>query len=62
MVAEISLSLVLLIYGAYQDTPNKIPFVGLLLALFVLIFRVATVGFVSSVEQLGLSMCFMIHS
>ncbi|KAL9556872.1 hypothetical protein MBANPS3_001659 [Mucor bainieri] len=55
MVSETSLSLVLLIYGAFLDKPNKVPFLGLLLALFVLLFRVATVGFVSSIEQLGLS-------
>lgn len=56
MVTETSLSLVLLIWGAFLEKPNKIPFIGLLLALFVLIFRVISVGFVSSVEQLGLSM------
>ncbi|KAL7319601.1 hypothetical protein PS15m_002725 [Mucor circinelloides] len=54
MVAETSLSLALLIYGLFVDKSNKIPCIGLLSALFVLIFRVATVGFVSSAEKLGL--------
>lgn len=54
MVTETSLSMILLIYGLFLDKPNKIPYIGLSLALFVLIFRVTSVGFVSSTETLGL--------